>query len=186
MGLDKTGTTLTTSTSKMWRCICWIGCLVTVSISGVGCGYRFAGSGGFPANIQSVCVPVFRNQTAQTGAENTFTSNLLYEISRRGGVVLSSPDNATATIIGAVSSIRTTTVSHKETNVSAERRVYVVLNVQLIDASGAVIWGGNIKDSEVYAVATDKLQTEENKKAALSRLSEEMAETIYNRITANF
>lgn len=160
--------------------------LVMVIISGIGCGYHFAGSGGFPAGIQSVSVPVFKNKTAQTGAENTFTSGLLYEISRRGGVALADQNDAAATIIGTVSSIRTATVSHTEANVSAERRVYVVLNVRLIDSSGAVIWHGDVRDSEVYTVATDKLQTEENKKAALTRLSENMAESIYNRITSNF
>ncbi len=152
-----------------------------------GCGYHLAGSGGFPSGIDSVCVVVFENHTSQTGVETIFTNSLLHEISRRRGVSLASRKEAAATLFGSVASVRADTISHREAYVSAERRVRVVLHVKLVDASGKVVWSAdNIAGDEEYIVAADKLQTENNKKEALRVLSEDMAESIYNRITADF
>ncbi len=169
----------------LWILVVWIG---VAMVSGNGCGYRFAGSGRFPSGIQSVSVNVFKNKTSQTGAETVFTNSFAYEFSRRGDVALAPADKAAATLIGTVASIRTTTASHQAAYVSAERRLYVMLKVRLVEtSSGSIVWGDdNIRDDVVFVVADDKFQTEENKKAALSQLSEKMAESVYNRLISNF
>ncbi|MDY6825327.1 MAG: LPS assembly lipoprotein LptE [Thermodesulfobacteriota bacterium] len=152
-----------------------------------GCGYQFAGTGGMPGGIDRVNVAVFENRSGESGVESAFTNNLIYELTRRGGVSIVSADAANGRITGTIRSITTDTVSHEETYVTAERRVRVVVDVRLVSADGRTLWAGTgIEGREVYAVAGSGYMTDENKKAAIERLSEDMAEAIYNRMAADF
>lgn len=171
---------------KHLRCffIVLVALLLTIA---AGCGYRFAGSGGVPGGIDSVNVAVFENRSTERGVEGLFTNSLIYELTSRGGLTIVSADAAAGRITGTIRSIATDTVSHEETYVTAERRVRVVLNVRLVSSDGRTLWAADkIEGREVYAVAGSDQATEANKKAAIERLSEKMAETVYNRMTADF
>jgi hypothetical protein len=52
------------------------------------CGYRFVGSGSFPAGIKSVSIPILENRTSETGMENIITNDLIYEVTRDKKVAL--------------------------------------------------------------------------------------------------
>jgi hypothetical protein len=137
------------------------------------CGYRFTGGGSFPAGIRSVCVSTIENRTSETGAENIFTNDLIYEVTRDNKVVLTTKDRADAQ--GAHS-------SH-----SLERRVTVAVDLQLTDPDGRVIWSAKAASAnEAYDVMPDKMATERNRRNAISALSKRLMERLYARITDNF
>lgn len=151
------------------------------------CGYRFAGSGGFPAGIKTMSITIFENRSVVTGLENTVTNDLIYEVTRSKGVVLVSKDRAEANLSGVIVSTQTGAISRRDVGTSTERRVTVTLNLKLTNTSGIIIWSANgVAESEAYVVEDDKQGTEQNRRDAISRASKRLAEKIYNRLTEDF
>ena len=149
------------------------------------CGYRFAGSGNFPAGIQKVFITILTNRTAETGIGNTITNDLRYELIRYNRVT--TRDRADAVLSGEIISSRVETISHKSVHTSQERRVTVSLNLKLIDSNGKVVWSvQGISANEAFDVVSDKQATEQNRSAAISTLSKRLAENVYRRLTQTF
>ena len=163
----------------------WI--LVGLCVIVSGCGYRFVGGGSFPGGIQTVFVEILENKTAEVGVENTFTNDLIYEITRTGSVKLASKDKAQGTLTGVITQISNETVSRRDQKEAAERRLTVYVDLQLKAADGRVAWSGNsIAANETYPVDPLKQQTEKNKSEAFDLLSKRLAEVINNRLTSDF
>ena len=151
------------------------------------CGYRFAGSGSFPAGIKSVRISILENRTSETGMENIITNDLIYEVTRDKKVALTSMDKADALLSGVIKSMSIETISRRGTHSSLERRVTVTVDLKLTGPDGRVIWSARgVSANEAYDVMSDKLATEQNRRDAISVLSKRLAEKVYNRITADF
>lgn len=153
------------------------------------CGYKFTGGGSFPAGIRSVCVSTLENRTSETGAENIFTNDLIYEITRDNKAVLTAKDKADALLSGVIKSMSIETISRKSahSSLSLERRVTVTVDLKLTDPDGRVIWSAKgVSAKEAYDVMPDKLATEQNRRNAISALSKRLAERLYARITDDF
>ena len=151
------------------------------------CGYRFAGSGSFPAGIKSVRISILENRTSETGMENIITNDLIYEVTRDKKVALTSMDKADALLSGVIKSMSIETISRTGTHSSLERRVTVTVDLKLTGPDGRVIWSARgVSANEAYDVMSDKLATEQNRRDAISVLSKRLAEKVYNRITADF
>ena len=153
------------------------------------CGYRFAGSGGFPEGVEYVFIEVFENRTSQTGIERIVTNQLVFEFTRqRESSLVSSPGKADAILKGVISSINTNTISRVKTELASEREVIMTVNLKLIKQDGGeVIWAANgISDRQAYDVADDKLITDQNEDNAIARLSERLSERIFSRLTDDF
>ena len=60
----------------------YIGIIFLFCVQTTACGYRFAGTGNLPAGVESIFIEVLENRTAETGIENTFTNELIYEFTR--------------------------------------------------------------------------------------------------------
>ncbi len=151
------------------------------------CGYRFAGSGSFPAGIKSVRISILENRTSETGMENIITNDLIYEVTRDKKVALTSMDKADALLSGVIKSMSIETISRTGTHSSLERRVTVTVDLKLTGPNGGVIWSARgVSANEAYDVMSDKLATEQNRRDAISVLSKRLAEKAYNRITADF
>jgi outer membrane lipopolysaccharide assembly protein LptE/RlpB len=163
----------------------WIIFLLPMFFS--ACGYRFTGGGSFPAGIRSVCVSTFENRTSETGAENIFTNDLIYEVTRDNKVVLISKDKAEALLSGVIKSMSIETISRKGTHSSLERRVTVTVDLKLTDPDGNIIWSAkDVSANEAYNVMSDKQATEQNRRNAISALSKRLAERLYVSITDDF
>jgi len=165
--------------------IIWLIFILCISLS--ACGYKFAGGGSLPAGIKNVCIPVLKNRTSEAGVENTITNDLIYEFNRHDISVLSSEDKADAVLSGTVWSVIIHTIAYKDPTKSSERRVTITVNLKLKSQSGKVVWSRTgLTDNEAYDVASDKLETERNKKEAILVLSKRLTETIYMSMTADF
>lgn len=163
----------------------WIILVLWVVFS--ACGYRFAGTGSFPAGIKTISITIFENRTAETGLENTVTNDLIYEVTRSKAVALIRKDKAEAELSGVIVSTQTGSISRSDVDTSTERRVTVTLNLKLTNTSGITIWSADgVAESEAYVVGGDKQGTEQNRKDAISKASKRLAEKIYNRLTEDF
>lgn len=163
----------------------WIILVLWVVFS--ACGYRFAGSGSFPAGTKTISISIFENRTAETGLENIVTNDLIYEVTRSRGAALIRKDKAEANLSGVIVSTQTGSISRSSVDTSLERRVMVTLNLKLTNTSGIIIWSAKgVAESEAYVVEGDKQGTEQNRQDAISKASKRLAEKIYNRLTEDF
>lgn len=152
-----------------------------------GCGYRFAQKGALPGDIDTVFVSVFENKSSLLGAENDFTNSLIQEFTRRRPGSLVGRDKAKAILSGSITSITTNTVSRRDLYAAVERRVRVTINARLASSDGRVLWAAdNISDNEVYMVEPEKSATDQNLRKAVEKLADDLAQRVYNQMTANF
>ncbi len=140
-----------------------------------------------PEGIKSLSIKMLKNRTSETGAENIFTNDLIYEITSFGKVVLTKEDSADGILTGVIESMRVDAISHRDSYTSLERRVIVTLSLKLTDQTGRVIWSAkDFSVSEDYIVSSDKQTTERNRREAVKTLSKRFAEKVYNRLTDDF
>lgn len=159
------------------------GVILILLVAGA-CGYRFAGGGRLPEGIQTLSVGVFENQTKETGLEHLIANEIIHQFTRFGTVRLTDKDAADAFLTGRIQSAGISTIAHKTTNVSAERRIRVVVMPTLTAPNGRAIWSSPpVDEEETFFVGTDRLHTEQNKKSALAILSKRIAERIYYQMT---
>ena len=119
-------------------------CLVSIIVAWitilVGCGYRLAGRGQWPGNIQTVAVHMLENRSSETGLEAVMTNALINELNRRRRGSVVSSENADAYLKGTIESIRWDTIAHRGINTASERRVYATVSLILTNQSGTVLW----------------------------------------------
>jgi len=152
------------------------------------CGYRFAGSGGFPENVEKIFIEVFENRTSKTGIERVVTNQLVFEFTRqREKCLANTPDDADATLKGVIRTIRTRTISRVGTEVANEREVVMTLDVRLINQNGEVIWAAKgLSGRQAYDVSGLKLDSDRNEAVAIARLSERISQRVFSRLTDDF
>lgn len=163
----------------------WLGILLVLATA--ACGYRFAGGGTLPEGITSVHVEMFGNRTGESGLEQLFTNDLIYEFTRNAGVDVVQKGSADATINGTILSLRVDTASRANLQQSTERAITVVGSVELTDSSGGLVKAVNgLSISETYLVTGDTIQTDRNKDDTLKLISKRFAERVYQRLTDEF
>ena len=162
----------------------WLLCAIVAS----SCGYRFAGSGRFPDNVEKIFIEIFENRTSKAGIERVVTNQLVFEFTRqREKSVASAPEDADATLKGVIRSIRTRTISRVGTEVASEREVIMSLDLRLLKQNGEIIWTAkDISGRQAYDVSDLKLENDRNESIAIARLSERLSERIFSRLTDDF
>ncbi|MBW1847203.1 MAG: hypothetical protein JRJ27_08710 [Deltaproteobacteria bacterium] len=148
------------------------------------CGYRFLGSGNLPGDVEKVHVGILKNSTSETGAENMFTNAIRYEFIRQNKNA--DKEAADGFLSGEIKSLSYKTITHKRRHTSTERRVTAKVALELKDREGNILWYKVVSAREAYDVMDDKLSTEQNRKRAISELSERLAENAYYHLTDNF
>ncbi len=152
------------------------------------CGYQFAGRGDLPGGIQTLSVRILENHTSESGVETIFTNSLINELNRRRRGSVVDDTRAHAILQGSIESLGWETVARVGTHTAAERRVYASLALTLTDMQGNILWKrSGLRAEQAYAVVEgNKPATESNRRRAITTLSEQMAETVYRRLTDNF
>ena len=152
------------------------------------CGYRFAGTGAFPDNVDKIFIEVFENRTSKTGIERVVTNQLIFEFTRqRERSLAGDAGSADAILKGVIQTVRTNTISRVGTEVANEREVIMSVDMRLINQSGDVIWiAKGLSDRQAYDVSELKLENDRNESIAIARLSERISERIFSRLTDDF
>ena len=154
----------------------------------VACGYRFTSGGQLPGGVSSIAVDMFTNRTVETGIETYFTSDLVYELTRSGRVNVLPANEAEAVLHGVIVTVLEKTISRKDVTVAQSRRVYVTLDLKMMDRSGRIVWARRkLTDNETYQVDNASgLDSASNKREAIRIISRRMAENIYKDMTDEF
>ncbi len=171
----------------MKRCVFIIVGILTVCIS--GCGYYFAGKGGsLPSGIKTLAVPFFTNDTFEAGIENIFTYALTNEFLKRGGVKIEKEEESDAVVTGTIKSFTTYSISFDERDSVLEYRATVTLDVSLKrNHDGAILWeSSDLSGNQEYAVSQSITITDNNKRDAIRKIAEDLAEDVYNMIFEDF
>lgn len=150
------------------------------------CGYRFAGGGKLPFDIQTLYVEIFQNRTAETGAEVAFANDMSYEFSRNG-YSIADREKAEAVLSGEITSISISTASRRGQITSLERRVTATVNIRITDKDGKELRNlSGISHSDVFPVTSESSSDDYNKRLILERISRRIAEETYARLSDEF
>jgi outer membrane lipopolysaccharide assembly protein LptE/RlpB len=155
----------------------------------VGCGYHFAGSGKYPAGVSRVYITMLQNRSGVTGAESTFTNDLIYEFTRNRPKSIAKDRSAADSILtGTIGRLSVEDIARSSISQAVERRVTATLILELASPDGRILWSsGAIQERQSYAVvAGDKTSTDRNKSNAIDKLAKKLAESAYDRLTDNF
>jgi hypothetical protein len=153
-----------------------------------GCGYHFAGGGSAYPAIRSVFVDTFTNRTSEANADSIFRSAFNSYIVQRGHFKLApSREAADAVFRGTILNLQASPLAYKATNLSAEDRLTVTLELFLEETeSGKVLWSnGSVTSTGDYPVSSVGA-TETSRRNALTKLANDTAERAYRLMMSNF
>ncbi len=151
------------------------------------CGYRFSMGGDLPLNITKVSVGVFKNNSSQTGAEDSFTTALINELVQTTNADIVDQKNADAFIKGYIDSITFGTLTRASNDSVNSIRVSAVVDLKIIDRTGKVIWSvHNFSDYEDYSFANTNVLDQAAREKAIDKIAERIAEKIVGRMRDNF
>jgi len=150
------------------------------------CGYRFSGEGALPGGALRLSLGILENRSSETGVEGIFLNAVGAELTRHGKT-FSYGDGADASLSGTILSISARPITRQSVHVTIEREVTVVLSLKLSKKTGEVLWEETrLTDREAYAVVDNHAATEQNKRAALEKIAERLAERVYYGLTDKF
>ena len=151
------------------------------------CGYRMAGRGKLPGGVSRVSVGMFENRTVQEEAGQIFSKALVQELVRfsHGNVVTKS--RAQAFISGVVRSVSMGALTRSSDDSVLERRITVVLDMEMRGTDGELIWSRRgISHEDVCRVSQVNVTDEEVKKVVLGEMAQRVAQRIVGIMTDDF
>lgn len=155
-----------------------------------GCGYSFAPRGeSIDNHIQKVYVDAFENKTDQAGIENYVRTAFINQFIQSSRFKIApSIEGADGIVRGKILNLYTSTLSHLKSDLAAEERATVIIEVVFEDsANGKTIWESrDMTDSVDYALNEDINLLSNVRKQALMKLSNDMAEKAFNLMMSGF
>jgi len=153
------------------------------------CGYRFSPGGeNIDQGIRTVYIAPFANKTSEANIENTFRAAFIeWFIKGNRFKVVDQADAADAIWRGSIDNLGTTALSFRTSNLAAEERMTVVLELKFEEReSRKEIWADRrFSAYQDYPIA-DAMNTESARKNALSKLSMFTAEKAYRAMMSGF
>jgi outer membrane lipopolysaccharide assembly protein LptE/RlpB len=161
------------------------------TLLGTACGYHTAGhSITLPANVQTIAIPAFVNQTRTYKIEQKLTAAVVREmVTRTHYHVLNEPsDSADATLRGTVVSTSTSPLTYdSQTGRASSALVVLTARVTLTDRQGKVLYENpSYLFREEYQVSRELSSFFEEDSPALERLSREFARTLVSNVLEGF
>ncbi len=151
------------------------------------CGYRFAVGTKLPGDIKKLGIKMFENRSRESGYEVVLTNALIQEFISRSADIYCEPEKAEGYIKGEITGIHITGVTHSRPDIATERKAVIMVDAGLFDFNGKVVRQlSKLSDEEVYKVSESRITTELNKQAALGKVADRMAETIYERFNDGY
>jgi hypothetical protein len=163
--------------------------LLVILLISSGCGYHFSPGGEYiDPDVRKVFIEPFGNRTSQANLEDTVRLAIAdWFIRGQRFKIVDTQDQADALFKGAVKSLTTTPLSYRGTNVAAEERMTLTLDLSFEDRrTKKVIWkNGDFSGTQDYTVASVN-ETETARKNALTKLSRDTAERAYRMLMSGF
>jgi len=168
----------------------FLGLVVALGGLATSCGYHTAGHvTTIPDNVRTIAVPAFVNQTHTYKIEQMLTAAVVREmVTRTRYHVISSADDADATLKGTVLSTYTTPMTYdSKSGRAASVLVVISMDVSLTDKQGGVLYRNPAYlFREQYEVSRDPNSFFEEDTPAFQRLSRDFAQTLVSNILEGF
>ena len=146
------------------------------------CSYRLVkeNTTPLPSRLQSLSVPLARNQTIEAGLEDVFTSALIQRLRSDGRATVLPVGSAEAELHCALKTLDTKTTAYTREGRTAAEQVTVKAECGLVaPGSGSVAWSsGEIVADEEYPMGDNYLQNEQARAAALRQVCAEIADSV--------
>jgi hypothetical protein len=156
-----------------------------------GCGYGTAGRAArLPANLKTIAIPAFINQTQTYKIEQTVTTAVVKEFNSRTKYRVmheESPDTD-AVLRGTIVSTHLSPLTYdSQTGRASSALVTVNMRVTLADRTGKVLFDNpNYVFREQYQVSREISSFFEEESLALERLSRDLSRTLVSDILENY
>jgi outer membrane lipopolysaccharide assembly protein LptE/RlpB len=170
--------------------------LLAVLLLGAGCGYHTVGhSVQLPANVKTIAIPTFKNETNTYRIEQMLTASVVREFTTRthyhilnGSNENDASEAADATLRGTVLSTSASPLTYNSaTGQAASVLIVVSMNVSLSDRQGKVIYQNpSYLFREQYEVSQDLASFFEEDSPAFRRLSQDFARTLVSNILEDY
>ena len=164
--------------------------LLALCATSAACGYHTAGKTNLlPADLRTVAIPAFVNQTQTYSIEQMLTSAVVQEFATRTKYqITADPSSADAVLRGTVLSSYTTPLTYdSNTGRAATVLVIVSMNVALNDRHGRVLYQNpGYTFREQYEVSEELSSFFEEDSPAFRRLSRDFARTLVSNILEAF
>jgi outer membrane lipopolysaccharide assembly protein LptE/RlpB len=161
-----------------------------------GCGYHTVGhSVQLPANVKTIAIPTFKNETNTYRIEQMLTNSVVREFTTRthyhilnGSNENDAGDAADATLRGTVLSTSASPLTYNTaTGQAASVLIVVSMKVSLSDRQGKVIYQNpSYLFREQYEVSQDLASFFEEDSPAFRRLSQDFARTLVSNILEDY
>lgn len=158
-----------------------------------GCGYTLAGRGSFlPPHIQSIGVPLFKNNTPVFDVERKITERVVSELIGRGKYrVVTGGEPTDGLLLGEITSITISPVGTNDQRQATRYTLLLTANVEFRDVKeNKVIWSNpSLQFREEYplsATVTDPNAFFGQDVNALDRIAREFARTLISAILEAF
>ncbi len=155
----------------------------------MGCGYGFSGNvSNLPSEVRSIAIPVFANNTSELGIETVFTNEVIDEFLHSDLLAIKDEEHADAILSGTIQLIEISSLAYDNRDISIEDRVTLYVDVVLATRKdGKVLWQvNNLRDCQEFAVDSNQVRTDENRKEAIREIAGRAAEKIHYRAFENF
>jgi hypothetical protein len=147
-----------------------------------GCGtYSFTGA--VPGDIKSIAIPLFENQTAEFGIQETITDALVAGFQREGILKVTDESRADAILHGTILRIDDTPNTYTASEQVSEYRFQITCEIVLENArTGESLWKQTFNDWGNYPYTGSLADRQTGIDEALRKLTED----ILNRIVSNW
>lgn len=157
--------------------------VIYLTIFLAGCGYSTAGKAThIPANVQTIFIPAFVNQTHTYKIEQIVTAQVVREfVSRTKFRVVSDPQaESDATLKGTVVSTSVVPLTYdSQSGRASSAMVTVNMKISLVDKAGKTLFDNpDYTFREQYQVSRDIASFLDEESPALQRLSRDLARTL--------
>lgn len=174
-----------------------------------GCAYKLSvETDSLPGNVKSIQIPLFKNDSAEVGAETFFTNSLKSEALRSKFVKLKNEEaDVEGVLQGRITSVdviadesvieaKNSTYLPTETVIATQYKVTVRVSLQLKRrGSSATLWSGSFMQARNYSApqitlpvinTANSLYNQSAKRQTLDALSKEMMQAAFDRMVENF
>ena len=159
--------------------------LAVANVFGSGCGYKLIDYKEPPADLQSVSISTFRNDSYEPGVEFIVADALRREFLRRGAVALiSDSSEADLVIEGVVQPINIRTRSFSSVALALEWEITLRLSVHTVRPDGSIVRidEKSTQSTERYLASADIEVTRKNRDEAMRRMATVLAARVHDML----
>lgn len=149
-----------------------------------GCGYQIAGRGGhIQSEIQTIAIPVFKNDTMEPIVEEELTPAVIREFIKDSRVEVVDRSRSDLVLLGSVTSYKETPLAFDRNQNALEYRITVTAHLKLLhQRNDQVLWERDVTENAEYGVSSDVMATRTAKLLALQEIGKNIAENATDRV----